>query len=141
MTPEQAAAVILEAQGWLNTKYHSHGRLKAVGVDCAMLLLEVYSNAGIVPRFDPGAYPEQFGLHRSEELFKGFVERYAVQMPEPVAGGCVLFKFGRCYSHGGIMISKTRLIHAVMREGRVAYGDLTDADLVNREPLFYTIKG
>jgi cell wall-associated NlpC family hydrolase len=140
MTPTQVQAVITEAQSWLGTPYHSHGRLKGVGVDCAMLLLETYSRAGIIIPFDPGHYPEQFGLHRSEEQFLGFVERYATEIKAPTPGGCVLFKYGRCYSHGGIMITKTRLIHAVMREQAVGYADLSDADLIDRKPRFFTIQ-
>jgi cell wall-associated NlpC family hydrolase len=145
MTPEQTTAVITEATTWLNTPYHPSGRIKGVGVDCAMLLLETYSRAGLIEAFDPGAYPDQFGLHRSEEQFMAFVTRYATEIEAPVPGGCVLFRFGRCYSHGGIMVTDTRLIHAVKREGRVAYADLTDADLhepngADRSPRFFTIE-
>lgn len=139
MTPAQRKAVVAEATTWLSTPYHSHGRIKGVGVDCAMLLLETYSRAGIIVPFDPGHYPEQFGLHRSEEQFLGFVERYATEIDAPRAGDCVLFRFGRCYSHGGIMVDEVRLIHAVMRERMVCYSDLTDTDLASREPRYFTI--
>lgn len=141
MTPEQTAAVIAEAESWVNTPYHDHGRLKGVGVDCAMLLLEVYNRTGIVTTDDPGFYPSQFGLHHNEELFLGFVERHATEVVEPVPGGCVLFRYGRCYSHGGIMVSRTRLIHAVKRDRRVVYSDLTDTDLIDRRPRFFTVEG
>lgn len=139
MTPAQSGAVIAEAISWVSTPYHPHGRLKGVGVDCAMLLLEVYARAGIILSFDPGHYPQQFGLHRSEEQFIRFVTRHADEIKAPEPGCVALFKYGRCYSHGGVMISETRLVHAVLREGRVNYADLTDVDLVDRAPRFFTV--
>lgn len=140
MTPAQRDAVAGEARSWLGTPYHSHGRIKGVGVDCAMLLLETYARAGIIAAADPGYYPEQFGLHRDEELFRAFVERYATPTETPRPGDCVLFRYGRCYSHGGILIDGTTLIHAAMRERAVCYATLNDPELSRHAPLFFTIE-
>lgn len=139
MTMTLQQAIVDEAFSWLGTPYHSHGRIKGVGVDCAMLLAEVYTRAEAIPPVDPGFYPEQFGLHRSEELFLSFVERHGVEVDEPQAGDCVLFKFGRCYSHGGIMVNERQLVHAVMRERKVGLADIEDAELVYRAPRFFRI--
>ncbi len=140
MSPETRDMVVAEAEGWLNTPYHPHGRLKGIGVDCAMLLAEVYERAGVIPHIEPGEYSPQFGLHRSEEVFQQFVTEYAVEVETPEIGDCVLYKYGRCFSHGGIMVSDTRLVHAVVSVGRVCYGDITDIDLINRERTFYTVR-
>jgi cell wall-associated NlpC family hydrolase len=137
---EIEAAIVAEAITWLGTPYHNHGRMKGVGVDCAMLILETAIRAGAIIPFNPGAYPAQFGLHRDEEQFIGFVTRYATEIDAPQPGCVALFKYGRCYSHGGIMISDTRLVHAVMRDRAVIYSDLTDADLVDRAPRFFTLR-
>jgi NlpC/P60 family putative phage cell wall peptidase len=133
------AAVVAEAESWIGTPYHPHGRLRGVGVDCAMLLLEVYTRAGAVDAFDPGDYPPDFGLHRSEELFLSFVERHGTPVHAPQAGDVALFVYGRCYSHGAIMAGPTRLIHAVMRDHAVVRGDLFDISLIAREPKFFTL--
>lgn len=133
------AAVVAEAESWIGTPYHPHGRLKAIGVDCAMLLVEVYTRADVVPFFDPGDYPPDFGLHRDEELFLGFVERYGTPTDTPAAGDVALFIYGRCYSHGAIMTGPTGLIHAVMRDRAVVRGDLFDIGLIAREPKFFTL--
>jgi len=55
--------VIRCAHAWLRTPYHHMGRVKGAGVDYAMLLAEVYSEAGRVP---PQA------LHRSCVQLRGF---------------------------------------------------------------------
>jgi cell wall-associated NlpC family hydrolase len=141
VTPAQRGAVIAEAREWIGTPYHSHARLKGIGVDCAMLMREVFVRAKIVPAFEVGHYSEQFGLHRDQELFRSFVEFHAVLTDAPEPGDCVLFKFGRCYSHGGILVDDSTIIHAAMRERSVCYASLSDADLADRAPLFYTIEG
>jgi hypothetical protein len=42
-------------------------------------------------------------LHRSDERYLGFLlaRAHAVAAPQP--GDVILFKYGRCYSHGGIV--------------------------------------
>jgi cell wall-associated NlpC family hydrolase len=140
MNKEQRTQVIAEAKSWLNTPYHNNAQVKGAGVDCAQLLVGIYVGAGIVPAFDPGYYPAQFGLHRDEELFLSFVERYATATSYPQPGDCVLFQFGRCYSHGGIMVDDTTIIHAAMRERAVCFASLADTDLASRKPLFFTIE-
>lgn len=140
MTPEVRLVVVEEAVGWLNTPYHPHARIKGVGVDCAMLLAEVYERAGVIGHVEPGNYSQQFGLHRSEEVFEGFVLAHGVLVPEPQPADVVLFKYGRCYSHGGVMISETRFVHAVLATKRVCYGDLSDAELLRRERRFYSVR-
>jgi cell wall-associated NlpC family hydrolase len=133
------AAIIKEAKQWLGTPYHNNARVKGVGVDCAMLLLEVYSRVGVIPNFDPGEYSPQFGLHRSEEKLISIVLKYASEIEAPEPGCCVIFKFGRCYSHAGIMVDSNLLIHAVANEGFVNYASIKDASLIDRAPKFFKV--
>lgn len=140
LTQDQRIAVIEEAKTWLNTPYHNYGRIKGAGVDCAMLLAEVYERAGVITHIEPGYYSPQFGVHRSEEVFQRFVEAHAQITLNPQPGDCVLYKFGRCFSHGAILITDTIIIHAVVQPGFVCYGDLDEADLINRKKHFFTVR-
>lgn len=140
MSPEVRALVVEEAITWLNTPYHPHARIKHHGVDCAMLLAEVYHNAGVIQHVDPGYYSPQFGLHRSEEVFERFVLEHGEETDDPQPGDCVLFKYGRCYSHGGIMVTPTKLIHATLATGMVIMSELHEAELLDRERKFYKVK-
>lgn len=135
-----AQAVIKEANSWVGTPYHHHGRLKGVGVDCAMLLAEVFERAGVVPHVDPGVYPPQFGMHRSEEQFIGFVERYGQEVMFPTPGGVVLFKYGRCFSHGGIVVENDLFVHAVLKAGMVLKSALNEPEYAERECKFYEVR-
>ena len=41
-------SIVAEALSWEGTPYHHHGRIKGVGVDCAMILAEVYHAVGLL---------------------------------------------------------------------------------------------
>jgi len=114
-------AVIAEAVTWLGTPYHHHGRIKGVGADCAMFPVEVYAAAGILAQ-DPdiGPYPAQWHLHHDEERYLAAVRLRAAEIDGPPSpGDFAVWKFGRCFSHGGIVIAWPRIIHALMGVGVV----------------------
>lgn len=109
--------ILAEARSWLDTPYHHAGDIKGVGVDCAMLLVRVFVDTGLVPPFDPRPYPPDWHLHRSAERFLGWIEQFSDPVTEPLPGDVALFKFGRCVSHGGIVESPLVIIHADLRAG------------------------
>lgn len=118
----QRAAVVAEALTWLGTRYHHHARIKGQGVDCLQLLIAVYTAAAGVRVPDPGFYPRDWHLHRSEERYmQGLLQhagrRRAGDAPQP--GDIGLFKFGRCHSHSAIFIGPDELVHAYLGRGVV----------------------
>jgi NlpC/P60 family putative phage cell wall peptidase len=121
MTTNQEA-IVAEARRWLGTPYRHQGAVLGYGVDCAMILVRVYGDLGLIPSFDPRPYPTDWHLHRSEERYLGWVTKYARQVDEPEPGDVALFRFGRCLSHGGIVEAATpeiTMIHADLKAGRV----------------------
>jgi cell wall-associated NlpC family hydrolase len=99
------AAVVAEAQAWLGTPFHHQGRVKGSGVDCAMLLAEVYQRCGLVPYVDPGYYPPDWHLHRDAERYLEKLMPYARELAgAPAPGDVAVFQFGRTFSHGAIVI-------------------------------------
>ncbi len=132
-------SIVTEAMTWLRTPYHHQGRIKGVGVDCAMILCEVYHAVGMVPFIDPRPYTHDWHLHRSEENYLGWIKQYAdpVDVPEP--GDVVLYRFGRCISHGGIVVDWPQIIHAYRAEG-VVLADGASTDLAPRIAGFYRVK-
>lgn len=109
----QRAAVVREAMTWERTPYHHQGRLKGVGVDCAMLPMEVYHAAGLIPSLDPPDYPIDWFLHRSAETYYDVLIQYGHQVETPKPGDMALFRFGRVqYAHGGILIADGIMLHA-----------------------------
>jgi cell wall-associated NlpC family hydrolase len=121
----QREAVVAEARSWIGTPYHNCADLKSVGVDCGMLLVRVFVDCGLVPAFDPRPYPIDWHLHRSEERYLGFIAERAGAVDEPQAGDVMVFRYGRCYSHGGIVtVAKPlRIVHAYYR-ARIVVEDI-----------------
>lgn len=140
MNPGQLAtraAVVAAARAWIGTPYHHCADIKGVGVDCAMLLVRVFCDLGLVAPFDPRPYAWDWHLHRSEERYlAALLERaHAVDAPEP--GDIVLFHIGRTYSHGGI-VTKAQpmtMIHACGSCRRVIEEEIgRNAELAERLP-------
>lgn len=122
MTPDKMEQLCAEARSWLDTPYHHAGAVKETGVDCAMLLVRVFVDTGLVPPFDPRPYPPDWHLHRSAERFLGWIDQFAQRVDAPRPGDVALFKFGRCVSHGGIVETiapEPVMIHADLSAGRV----------------------
>ena len=112
--------VVVEARSWLGTPYRDGARVKGAGADCGTLLLEVFKNAGVIPHYDPGYYAPQHHLHSAEEDYLGHVLNFAHEIPGPPGlGDVVMFRFGRCYSHGGIVIGWPRIVHTMRPSGCV----------------------
>ncbi len=137
---QQRAAVVSEAMTWLRTPYHHAARVKCAGVDCAQILIGVYSAVGLVDAFDTGDYPSDWMLHRDEERYLAWVEKYAVKVDVPQSGDIAMFQFGKTVSHGAIVIDWPTIIHAYRQERMVVLGDATKGDLAHRLRGFYSLK-
>jgi cell wall-associated NlpC family hydrolase len=139
MTPEQRQAVVEEAKTWLRTRYHHHADVKGHGVDCAMILSRVYSNAGIVPFIDPRPYPTDWMMHRDEERYLQQMLPYAEEVfTAPQPGDILLFRYGRTFSHSAIVIDFPLVIHAHAQERMVVWGDVTKSPLKDRPYRVFT---
>ena len=131
-------AVVEEAKTWLRTPYHHYAGVKGKGTDCAFILIKVYAAVGMIEEFTPPVYPLDWALHRGEEMYLGFVEKYAHRVETPRAGDVVLYKFGRCVSHAGIIIDDKTIIHALNPLG-VVYGGIEEGELNGRLYGFYSL--
>jgi len=106
--------VVEAARSWIGTPYHHAADIKGAGVDCAMLLVRIYCDLGLVESFDPRPYTRDWMLHRDDERYLDWLLARAREVTFPEAGDVILFRFGRCYSHGGIVSAAHPLtiIHA-----------------------------
>lgn len=104
-----------------------------------MLLVRVYQAAGLVPEFDPRPYSPQWHLHRGEEKYLEALLAHAVEVEAPEPGDIVVYKVGRCFAHGAIVIEWPTIIHAHMAAGNVELADGTQAWLAERERKFFRV--
>lgn len=135
----QRAAVVREAYTWLKTPYHHYAAVKGAGVDCAMILPEVYFDAGVIaekPIIE--SYPADWMYHRGEERYLAWLEKFATTTLNPKAGDIAIWKFGRCFSHGAVIVDYPQIIHAFKKARMVILDDLNNVEMAGREVRFYT---
>lgn len=116
---QQRLAVVQEALCWLGTPYHHAARVMGAGVDCGMLLAEVYEGAGVLPHVEPESYPPDWHQHREEERYLALVAQHATPVDAPLPGDIVLYRFDKAISHGAIVVAWPQIIHAYIRLGVV----------------------
>jgi cell wall-associated NlpC family hydrolase len=137
--------VLEEAQGWIGTPFHHEARVKGAGVDCAMLLCEVYERAGLIGRVEIPHYPPDWHLHRDAERFLERLVAHAREIagppngPDPLPGDVALFRYGRCFSHGAIVVAWPRVVHANFLARAVTWGDATLEPLAGRAVRFFSV--
>lgn len=145
-------AVVAEAKTWLLTPYHHMGRVKGAGADCLTMLAEVYERAGITGHIEIPFYPRDWHIHRDEERYVAGVSKYAAEYwldtdvdrcvprvpskPLPEPGDIALYKFGRAYAHGMIVVEWPRGIHAWAGVG-VMWADATQPQLAERPARYF----
>jgi cell wall-associated NlpC family hydrolase len=141
---EQRAAVVAAARKWILTPYHNCADVRGAGVDCGMLIVRVFVDLGLVPPFDPRPYDPDWMLHRDDEKYLGFFTERCTRVAAPRPGDLVLFRYGRSYSHGGIVtgIDPVTIVHAyhdagcVIEEGLAQNPALTDP---KRRPAYFSV--
>jgi cell wall-associated NlpC family hydrolase len=134
MSQSERERVLECAARWLNTPYHHMGRVRGAGVDCAMLPLEIYTEAGLI-RYSPVVpfYPLDWAMHRDEERYLNMVREIVARSGgaevahpserRPMPGEFLLFQFGRAFSHGAVVVEWPLCMHAHIRRG-VEYVDV-----------------
>jgi len=140
----QRAAVVTAARAWIGTPYHNCADIKGVGVDCGMLLVRVFVDTGLCAPFDPRPYPVDWHLHRSEERYLGFIFDRTRETQRAKPGDVMVLRYGRCYSHGGIVTKSSPLsiVHAYYPARRVLEEEIGHnavlADVM-RQPRFFSL--
>ena len=138
---EQREKVVEVARSWLRTPYHHMGRIKGVGVDCAMLPAEVYREAGCVPHIEQEFYPMDWHLHQSAERYLNKVLEYATETTDPKPGDFVIYQVGRTFAHGAIIVDWPLVIESRHPKGVQLCDMNVDQQFADRKHKFFTLWG
>lgn len=113
--------VVREAYEWLGTPHVNQAKVKGYGIDCGMLLIACLEGAGYVEKgaIEVPPYSNEWHLHHNDEWFLHIVERYCREIPmdEIQPGDFLLYKYGRCVSHGAVYVGNGCVIHAMLDRG------------------------
>jgi cell wall-associated NlpC family hydrolase len=132
MTEEEGrAAVVAYSKKWLGTPFRDQADTMGGGVDCAMLIIRCFVDTGILPPFDPRPYPPRWHLHQSRERFLEWVEQFGIQTDEEKVGNVVVYREGRCFSHGGIIVDNENIVHAAWLRREVIATPIFDIKLTH----------
>lgn len=135
--------IVEVARTWLGTAYHHQAAVKGHGADCAMFVAKVYEEAGATGPIDVAWYTPQWFLHHDRELYAECVEKHAHEIEQGAAqpGDLALFKFGRTYSHGAIIMPPAwpAIIHAHYESRGVVIGRGIEGRLRGRPVKFFSL--
>ena len=108
------ARVVAAAREWIGTPYHHMADVKGVGFDCAMLLVRVFCDLGLVEPFDPRPTRATGFCIAAKSAISAFCWRARTRSPRRSPATSILFRYGRCFSHGGIVTAAEPLtiVHA-----------------------------
>jgi cell wall-associated NlpC family hydrolase len=142
LTTAQRTNIVRAAKDWLGTPYHHHACVKRAGADCAMFPLAVYQECGVLPReYTPPQYSVQWHLHRSEELYLKEIKKFVLEIgSSPQPADFIVFRFGRTYSHGAIVVEWPIVIHAYIPHGVLLSDALRDGELLGREHKCFEVR-
>jgi cell wall-associated NlpC family hydrolase len=141
---DQRATLVAEARKWIGTPYHEAADIRGVGVDCGMLIVRVFVDLGFVSPFDPRPYPADWMIHRDDEKYLRWLSETCGEVDEPRPGDIAIFRFGRCYGHGGIVsdAAPLALIHAYANANCVieeTFGQNAELTRPQRQVRYFSI--
>lgn len=131
-------AVVSEAKKWLGARWQHGVCLPYIATDCGQILMSIYANIGLIEKTAIDYYPRDWSLHRSEERYLAVVTRYAHEVTEPNLGDIAVWKVGRTFSHGAIVVNWPQIIHADIKEG-VVLANVQYGRLAQREVRFFSV--
>lgn len=130
-------AVLAEAETWISTPYHHAARVKGAGVDCLTLLAEVYAAAGVIePVGKIPFYRLDFMRHQDDETYLDGLLARGREVETPLPADVVLYRWGRVFSHGGIVVEWPWIIHASPSHHGVVRANGTQGRLAGHEMKF-----
>ena len=134
--------VLEEAKSWVGTPHVHHTLVKGLGADCGLFIIGVYSNIGLIKEDKPEFYPEDWAFHKPVgDMFETIVKRYCVEIKEEELrpGDLILYQFGKCLSHGSLLVDNEYVIHSEKPIG-VTMSNRRTSKWFTRERKYYSYK-
>jgi cell wall-associated NlpC family hydrolase len=131
------------AKEWLGTPYRPHAELKGMGCDCSSFMLAVAKEAGLIPKeTNFGQYDVHAPfLHRgADDIYIQGILRFCREITEAEVkpGDIVMYKVGRGFSHGAIVIEWPNwVIHSTMAVNGVIGSHGIDEGVFHKKPRRY----
>lgn len=129
--PSVQELVCITVKSWIDARVRfAHRGSNRFGCDCTGFLIGVMKELGYLRKYRLREYSPDWNLHSGAgEYVMEVVSQYADPIPKTsvVPGDVVLFKFGRCLSHAGIVMEHHLFAHAYNINGCCCYGSLRNS--------------
>lgn len=132
----QRRGVVDVARTWIGTPYHDNAKLKGVGTDCLNFMVASVEEYGLIPVVKVPHYYRGQNMHRTEETYINGLLQYMDEVSgpperEPLPADIILWKFGRIYFHGALILAWPMVLHVYGITGRVQEEDLRTCNYLN----------
>lgn len=129
------------AKSWkdLKVKYEHRGTTRN-GCDCTGLIIGAIKEMGYMKNYKLRSYPSDWNLHaKAGDYITEEVIKIADRVMTPTVGDLVLFYFGRCIAHIGIVIEDGLFIHCHVKSKKCTVSSLWNSQWTKRIASFYSL--
>lgn len=129
------------AKEWekLHVRYEHRGTSRR-GCDCTGLIIGALQEMGYMKEYELRKYPPDWNLHaKADNHIVEEVEKVADKIETPDIGDLVLFYFGKCVAHIGVIIENDLFIHSFVTAKRCKVSSLWNSPWTKRIAYFYRL--
>jgi hypothetical protein len=137
MNPKRQT-ILDEARRWLGAKWRHEACVPYIACDCGQYLIVVFHKAGLIDWIDTGKYSRQWMFHQTDERYLRFVEDHARPVDIPLPGDVALWRIGKTFGHGAIVLDWPTVIHSNVHCG-VIQEDISHGPLASCEVRFFSV--
>lgn len=143
--------VVAEARSFIGTAYHHEGSIKIKrapdgsvldvgGVDCAWFPFLVYRSLGLISLEKMPRYTQHWFLHGGDEIYLDLVRSQASEIDgPPLPGDFAMWRIGRLYAHGAVVLNWPRIVHSVRAAGSVIEDHANGGEMQDKPVKFFSI--
>jgi len=129
--PELRSRIVELAKEWVSAGVpYRHRGISRIGCDCTGFLIGILREMGYLLDYALPYYPFDWCIHRGIARIETEAQRYCEKLPAKErcqAGDLLLFHFGRCNSHAGILIKNGVFAHSYNKAGKCVFSVLRNS--------------
>jgi len=123
----------------LKVQYEHRGTSRN-GCDCTGLIIGALKELGYLKNYKLRKYPSDWNLHsKADNYIVQEISKFADEITKPNAGDVVLFYFGKCVAHVGVIIEDGLFIHCHRASKKVKVSSLWNSQWTKRIVSFYRL--
>ena len=117
---------------------YEHRGFSRNGCDCTGLIIGVLKEMGYIKSYRPRSYSLDWNLHSgADNYIVDVISKVTDEIKNPKPGDAVLFYFGRCVAHAGVVIENGLFVHCNKLSKKCRASSLWNSPWTKRIFSFY----